>query len=393
MYTYSPSKLPNTRIDVADVLRGIAIAGIILIHFLEHMNFSRFGQPKNELWGTIGTDLWTSVFFLLAGKMYAIFALLFGLSFFIQHDNQAQKGKDFRLRFLWRMVLLMLFGILDLLFYNGDILFVYAACGILILPFIRSSNKLLAILIVILALQPIELYHIIAGLINPETKPLYLGTGKLFMSIMPAQSDGTIWDVMKAGVKYGLPMNFAWPIENGRFTQTIYLFLIGIVIGRKRLFYNEGNNLNVWRKVLLWSVVAFIILLPAYNYLPRVCETRVVRSSLTTALNMWKNLAMTAFYVSGIVLIFYTSPYKKALMTIAPFGKMSLTIYLAQSIIGAFLFYNWGLGLYKHCYHPISFVMGAALVVLLWYGARWYLSKFKRGPLEQLWHNLTWVCK
>ena len=59
-YTYTPSILPNTRIDVADILRGIAIAGIILIHFLEHMNFWLFPEPKNEFWSTLNTAFWDS---------------------------------------------------------------------------------------------------------------------------------------------------------------------------------------------------------------------------------------------------------------------------------------------------------------------------------------------
>ncbi len=148
---YKPSTLPNSRIDAADVLRGFAIAGIILIHFLEHMNFYSFPELTK-----LDENVWDTIFFLFAGKMYAIFAMLFGLSFFIQHDNQAQKGKDFRPRFVWRMVLLMLFGLLDLMFYNGDILFIYAVCGLLIIPFIRCSNKVLNWIILILMIQPIE---------------------------------------------------------------------------------------------------------------------------------------------------------------------------------------------------------------------------------------------
>ena len=100
-YTYIPSDKPNTRIDVADILRGIAIAGIILIHFIEQLNFYMFPEPTSEFWAAANKIVWDSTFFLLAGKMYAIFAMLFGLSFYIQHDNQAQKGIDFRPRFLW----------------------------------------------------------------------------------------------------------------------------------------------------------------------------------------------------------------------------------------------------------------------------------------------------
>ena len=125
MYKYTPSTLPNTRIDVADVLRGIAIGGIVLIHFIEHLNFYNFPEPSSPFWAGMNKAVWDTTFYLLAGKMYAIFATLFGLSFYIQHDNQAQKGIDFRPRFVWRMVLLMMFGLFDLLFYNGDILFLF----------------------------------------------------------------------------------------------------------------------------------------------------------------------------------------------------------------------------------------------------------------------------
>ena len=124
---YRPSDKPNTRIDVADILRGIAIGGIILIHFIEQLNFYVFPEPSSPFWGAVNQGVWDTVFFLLAGKMYAIFAMLFGLSFFIQHDNQAQKGVDFRLRFLWRMVLLFMFGLFDLMFFNGDILDTFKA--------------------------------------------------------------------------------------------------------------------------------------------------------------------------------------------------------------------------------------------------------------------------
>lgn len=198
---YQASDKPNTRIDIADILRGIAIAGIILIHFIEQLNFYNFPEPKNELWASINSAVWDTTFFLLAGKMYAIFALLFGLSFFIQHDNQAQKGIDFRPRFAWRMVLLMLFGLFDLMFYNGDILFVYAVCGLLIIPLIRASDKVIWFFIALMLLQPVELAYMIAGIIDPTTHPLNLGSMKYFGAVMVAQEHGNIIDVAVAGLK------------------------------------------------------------------------------------------------------------------------------------------------------------------------------------------------
>lgn len=391
MPTYSPSKLPNTRIDVADVLRGIAIAGIVLIHFIEHLNFYMFPEPASEFWARLNTAVWDTTFYVLAGKMYAIFALLFGLSFFIQHDNQAQKGKDFRPRFAWRMILMMCWGLFDLVFFNGDILFVYAVCGLIVLPFIRSSDRLIMGLAIFLALQPVELFCIISGLINPDLPVLRLGSGESWRIINTALSQGTFLDAAKASIVYGLPINFTWAIENGRFTQNICLFLFGIYLGRRRLFYNEGNNMAVWKKILTGSVIAMCVLIPMYHLIPGTAGIRRVDTALNAMFNMWKNFAMMSFIVSGVVLLFYRTKAGKCLVKIAPYGKMSLTNYLGQSVIGALLFYNWGFGLYNVCGHTASWCMGLGLICLQYMFCRWWLKSHKRGPCEELWHKATWI--
>lgn len=138
---YRTTNLPNTRIEVADALRGIAVAGIILFHAREHFNLywsgldylrAGFGGWEQTVAGALG--------FLLSGKMYAIFALLFGLSFFIQSDNQAQRGNDFSLRFAWRMVLLFIIGLVNAAIYNGDVLTYYAVFGLLMIPIGKLPN-------------------------------------------------------------------------------------------------------------------------------------------------------------------------------------------------------------------------------------------------------------
>lgn len=388
---YKPSTLPNTRIDVADILRGIAIGGIILIHFIEQLNFYVFREASSPFWETVNQGVWDTVFFLLAGKMYAIFAMLFGLSFFIQHDNQAQRGVDFRPRFLWRMVLLFLFGIFDLLFFNGDILCVYAACGVLIIPLIRASDKVLKFIAFLLLLQPIELIYIIIGAFDPSASPLDLGSMEHFNMVAVAQEHGSIIDVAVAGFLHGQQINFLWAIENGRLTQTIFFFLVGIMLGRKRLFYNEGNNLAFWKKVLKGAAVAFVILTPLYFLVPKQFESACISNSLNVMLNMWKNLAMMLMIVSGTTLLYYTTSAKNWLIKIAPYGKMSLTNYLSQSIFGAMLFYNWGFGLYRYCGHTAALLMGAGFVMLQYLFCTWWLKSHKRGPFEELWARLTWL--
>ena len=391
--TYTPSLKPNTRIDVADILRGIAIGGIVLIHFIEQLNFYLFPESSSELMAKVNECVWDTTFFLLAGKMYAIFSMLFGLSLFIQHDNQAQQGVDFRPRFLWRMVLLMLFGLFDLLFYNGDILTVYAVCGVLVLPFVRASNRVLVAATILFALQPIEIAYIVMGLFDESTISLNLGSSELFKAILPAQAEGSWLDVAVKGIEKGFLVNYTWAIEHGRATQTIFLFLLGIFIGRKRLFYDEGNNIAIWKRILVVSLCAFAVLFPLYKVVPDMVDIASVKKSLDVMLNMWKNLAMMLIYVSSVVLLYYRTSARNILIKIAPYGKMSLTNYLTQSIIGGFVFYNWGLGMYRYSGHASSLLLGVLCVALQYIFCRWWLSRHSHGPFEALWRKLTWIGK
>ena len=93
---------------------------IILLHNIEHFNLYNFPEATTDFMKALDKGVWDTLFFLFSGKAYAIFALLFGFSFFIQFDNQARKGKDFRLRFFWRLVLLFFIGCFNVL-PGGDL--------------------------------------------------------------------------------------------------------------------------------------------------------------------------------------------------------------------------------------------------------------------------------
>ena len=99
----------SSRLHVVDALRGFAIVSIMLLHNIEHFDF--YYEPAGLPSWMVSLDkgIWDTLFFLFGGKSYAIFALLFGLTFFIQSDNQKRKGRDFRGRFAWRLLLLFMF--------------------------------------------------------------------------------------------------------------------------------------------------------------------------------------------------------------------------------------------------------------------------------------------
>ena len=288
---YKTRKLENTRIEVADALRGIAVVGIILYHAVEHFNLGTASRASLSL--SIDPTVFNVLTVLLSGKMYGIFALLFGLSFFIMRDNQEQKGKDFSLRFAWRMVLLFGFGILNLVFYDGDILTFYALLGLLMIPAGYLSTPVLWALTLFLLIQPLEIYSLISG-----WKPDISAMGKHYMALMRAHATGTFWESMVANMQHGFAASALWFIGKGRITQTLGLFYLGLLFGRHRLFYNEGNHLKVWRIVLAVSTV----LVTVGVIFGAAGDGDVHFGELDALLHPLFNLAILLFIVSGVTL-------------------------------------------------------------------------------------------
>lgn len=128
------------------------------------------------------------MFFTFSGKAYCIFALLFGFSFFIQDNSQKQKGKDFRGRFAWRLVLLLFIACINSALFPGEILILYALLGYVLIAVCRLSTRTVTIIAVILLLQPIELGQIIYALINPDY-------------IINADLDAPYWELVNAAQK------------------------------------------------------------------------------------------------------------------------------------------------------------------------------------------------
>ncbi|NLZ19152.1 MAG: DUF418 domain-containing protein [Bacteroidales bacterium] len=378
---YKTQGLKNSRIEVADALRGIAVIGIILYHAVEHFNLGSPGGVSHGL--PVDGTVFNILTVLLSGKMYGIFALLFGLSFFIMRDNQEQKGKDFSLRFAWRMVLLFGFGVLNLVFYDGDILTFYALMGLLMIPAGYLGTPVLWAVTILLLIQPVEIYSLLSG-----WKPDLSSLGKYYMELMKAHSQGTFLQNAAADLQYGFAASALWFIGKGRITQTIGLFFLGLLVGRLRLFYDEGNHLKVWRIVLCISVLAVAsgVIFGAAGH------GDVNFGKLDSLLHPLFNLAILLFIVSGVVLLWYACDgFRRALTHICFFGRMSLTNYLCSSLLGAFVFYGWGLGMYKVLGTTWSLLVGIGIVVLQIVVLYQWSKKHQRGPLETLWRKLTWL--
>ena len=171
----------KTRLDVVDALRGFAVLAILMVHSQEHFMYFAFpsADSRPDWLNFLNTNVHDVVFALFAGKSYSIFALLFGLTFYIQQRSQQKKGNDFGYRFLWRLLWLAGFALLNaLIFPGGDVLLLYSVVGILLFFVRKWSNRAILVLGLLLVPQPVEWVFYLVGCtdINQPHAPMWGGS-------------------------------------------------------------------------------------------------------------------------------------------------------------------------------------------------------------------------
>ena len=102
------------------------------------------------------------------------------------------------------------------------------------------------------------------------------------------------------------------------------------------------------------------------------------------------NLAQTALYVFGFLLLFVNKTWwRRQMLKLAPFGRMALTNYVLQTLVGTFIFFGYGFGLLGDIGSTVAAALSIALFILQRIGSRWWLERYYFGPLEWLWRSLT----
>jgi len=383
--------IKSNRLYVVDALRGFAIVSIMLLHNIEHFDF--YFTPTNLPAWMVALDkgIWDTLFFLFGGKSYAIFALLFGLTFFIQSDNQEKKGKDFRGRFAWRLVLLLGFGLINSAFYEGDILQIYALIGFFLIPVAKLSNKAVFWIAVFLMVQPYEWLNVVMGLLNPSITMSDPQSWAYFGKAGEYITGPSIVSTWIGNLTNGKTAVLLWTWEQGRVFQTLSLFMFGMLAGRKALFAQSDKSKKFWKRAILIAAVAFVPLFILKNNIGHLSDSEAIRRPLQTIITSWSNMAFMMVLVSGFVLLFQNNFFHRILNIFSSFGRMSLSNYIIQSIVGSFIYYGFGLGLYKYTGATYCLLIGIVLAVLQGFFSSWWMKNHKQGPLETLWHKATWV--
>ena len=396
MATVTKSSAPGQRITVIDAFRGFALAGIVLIHFVERYVAGPLPESASELFspGILDGVVNVVLFLFVRGKFFALFSLLFGLSFYIQMERGASRGVNFRGRFIWRLVLLFGIGYMHHLFYRGDILTIYAAIGLLLPLVYNWSNRSIFILAGLAFLLP--RYLIFAGYGDAS---LVLPQG--YLADEAAQHEN-YWRIITTGslldvwrINGGLGMLEKTHFQVGIFGRaylTFAFFLVGMWLGRIRFFQRLEALRPQLRRVLRWSIVGWIVLLAATAGL--FAQTQGATDGwlgmlAITAYDL-QNLVMTALILVAFCLIYLRTGGRDFFERLSPYGRTALTNYVFQSVIGTFLLFGWGLGWIGVLSDAALFGMAVAVVVIQVAISGWWLRYFYYGPLEWLWRCATY---
>lgn len=384
----------KNRIDIADVLRGVAVLGIVLLHSIEHFNFYRF--PETSSCGFLAfcdKAVWDGLFFTFSGKAYAIFSLLFGFTFFIQDSRRKTLGKDFRPRFVWRLALLFVWGNINAAFFPGEVLVLFALTGLVLPLTARLADKWVLAIAGVMLLQPDFIYNIVAafaGRSDPDAVQAFVPYWK---ANMDALETGNFLTSIRSNLWDGQMFSLLWARDFGRMMQAPALMMIGMLIGRRGLFAGTDANIRFWARAAMTGLIIFFPLKGIADMIPEYVGNESAAFYLGQLLGAWHKLAFMVFMMGALIVLFYRTKLQNTLMKIAPYGRMSLTMYITQSLIGSFLFFPWGLGLGSRLGSTASLGIAIAIFAVQYTFAVLWLRRYKQGPLEYIWKKATWLGK
>jgi uncharacterized protein len=403
--TLLPS-VQSERIAVIDALRGFSLLGIIVAHssnqYLAGMSPPGYHPIFSSLDQWVGD--WAT--YLTFGKFFTIFSFLFGLSFAIQMDSAgprmaAKAARPFVGRTLWRLLILFAIGFTHSLFYSGDILRIYAILGVFLVLLRKLSNRVLLVLSLLLVFNAPLIVSRVQSQFAPAPTAAQMEAGKAqgaaFMQQAEAEfhikQSGTLAEVVQMNASGGLVGTLFFQLFTGRLFITLGLFLLGLWVGRKRLFVDTPDHRQFFRTLLIWAGILAAVSTgiwfwltggvlfgpPLSGWMGAVADTAFDVHQAT----------LSAFYVAGITLLFWQTRAAFLRLLVAV-GRMGLTTYLADSTFGVLVFLGYGLGQLGHLGIAASVGLGLAFFAGQISLANGWLARYRFGPVEWLWRSLTY---
>jgi uncharacterized protein len=414
------------RIKSVDTIRGVALLGILM------MNIPGFGFNGGSWYDLLtgprsGSDHYTlaTVFILFEGTMRGLFSMLFGagMVLFMQNKKENPLGPPVAEYYYRRLLWLVLFGLFNayILLWNGDILFFYGLCGMILFPFRKLKPKWL----LVLGLFCISITMLRSNWGYQETRAKRIAYHEAVQAekegrkLTPEQTEARAnWIQMEQNQKpdtaqsnrnlrkmrSGYATVFTYFIPQNTYGEINYMYygcwdmLCMMFIGMALYLWGFFSNKLRTSTYLMWMLLGYGIGIPVAwlifdkqwmhifdmgNY---VDHWRVDHMTFAE----FRRLPLTIGHASLVMLVFRSKLVPWLMKALSNVGQMAFTNYLMQSIICTFFFYGYGFGNYgKLRFHELYYVVFAVWIFQLIFSSVW-LNYFRFGPFEWVWRSLTY---
>lgn len=403
---------PDERIAALDVIRGFALLGIFLMN-VEYFSRSTLtiaqGMPS-DLEGIDHLAGWL-IHVFVQGKFWTMFSLLFGMGFAVMLSRAQAAGRAFTGLYLRRTLALLGFGLAHgVLVWSGDILHSYALLALVLLLFFRHTpvDRLwrwgiglyavpLVGMAVALAVMPAEgpaddaaMEQVVETDVADDEADADAGFAALVAESERIMREGRYGEaVAQRARELGLHINML--ALGGWFI--LGMFLIGDWLLRSGAIAEPARHPRLFRWLTFAGLPAGIVLAllsasVGTSFALDQADPVMLRAML---LMLLANPLICLGYVSAIVLALQSPRWAPRLAILAPAGRMALTNYLLQSVVGTLVFYGYGLGLYGEVPRAWQVVLVVGVFALQLALSAWWLERFRYGPVEWLWRSITYL--
>lgn len=385
------------RFVILDALRGFALLGICLANFPE---FSLYTFQPAEVTAAMPSAAIDRVvrfiqYLFIDGKFYTIFSILFGIGFSIIIANAERKGANGFKIFYRRMSVLALIGFLHLMLWSGDILLLYAIAGMLLPLFRRLSDRMLLSVSALFIFVPVLIewstgmaqislsawasdlqWHYCAKYgITEENFGVWLRDARSYAGVFQFLIQGAferMWEFL----------------EGHRLLKVMGLFLLGFYIGRNRIY----AGLACHRKEIgRTGTISLLVGLPlSVVYAWDSVSGHPFGDTVASLLYAVSVVPMGISYMAGMAWLFMKYETSGMWRYIAAPGRMALTNYIGQSLIGILLFYGIGFGWGASVGLGTTELIACGVFVVELLCSLAWLRYFRYGPLEWIWRMLTY---
>jgi uncharacterized protein len=360
----------HRRLESIDILRGLALFGVLTVNLVTEFRVSIFEQfltqPSEP--GLINRAVIEFVRYALELKAFALFSFLFGVGLAMQFERLSHTGRPL----YWltrRLIVLFAFGLVHLLLiWNGDILTEYAVAGLVMLPLLRASRKVLGLTGAAL----LALYLALPVLPMPVAWPDPAWIKNHIEQANEIYPAGSWFQVMRFSLAE-LPALL--PLHVYILPRTLGLFVLGMLAWRSRVFSRPAEHKA--RILSLGCIFGAI----------------GVGITLANEPGILSNLAPVCLALAFAALVLYVvefTPARSVLRPFAPIGRMAFTNYIAQSVIFGLLFFGYGLGQFGSLRPAPVFAFGIAVYLVQIQLSKLWLCHYQFGPIEWVWRVLMY---